>query len=167
MADNLDPGTGTELSQLERAIDTALFWPFDLGARAAEQLPGLADRVRDQLVFARFIGRLAVQQGNVEIRRRISSAAEPATSAAEPATSADLSDREHDHPTEPGLDTSPIGKIDVVDLALPDYDQLPAAHIIDKLAGLTRSERDLIESYEAATRGRRTVLGKLERLQEQ
>ena len=63
MADRLDPTTGTGLSPLERAIDAALFWPFDLGARAADHLPDVAARVRDQLVFARFIGRLAVQQG--------------------------------------------------------------------------------------------------------
>jgi len=162
MADSVDPTTGTELSPLERAIDAVLFWPFDLGARAADHLPDVTARVRDQLLFARFIGRLAVQQGNVEIRRRIESATRPDPSPAAADPVADL-------PTEPttGIPTSGADAVDAGGLALPDYDQLPAAHIIDKLAGLTRQERDLIESYEAATRGRRTVLGKLERLREE
>jgi hypothetical protein len=49
-------------------------------------------------------------------------------------------------------------------LALPDYDHLPAAHVVAKLAGLSQAERDAIETYEMNGRHRRTILGKLAQL---
>ena len=158
MVDRSDSSTGTELTPFERAVDTALFWPFDLGVLAAERLPEVAGRVRDQLVFARFIGRLAVQQGNVEIRRRLHP--EPRDEAAAPVA---------DPLDEPSLVGSPAtagAEITADQLALPDYDQLPAAHIVEKLEGLDADERSLIGDYEAAHRARRTVLGQIDRLRE-
>ena len=38
--------------------------------------------------------------------------------------------------------------VDVDDLVLPDYDHLPAAHVVAKLASLTPAERDAVEAYE-------------------
>ena len=65
---------------------------------------------------------------------------------------------------EPDEVVTAASHVDAADLALPDYDQLPAAHIVGKLVALTQSERDDIEAYEAAHRHRRTVLGKLDQL---
>ena len=158
MAARSDPSSGTELSPLERVVDTALFWPFDLGVFAADRLPAVAGRVRDQLVFARFIGRLAVQQGNVEIRRRLE---HPAVEAEETAATGS-----RDEPAVAGPPASGVAHITADDLALPDYDQLPAAHIVEKLEGLDDDERDLIAEYEAAHRARRTVLGQIDRLRQ-
>lgn len=50
------------------------------------------------------------------------------------------------------------------ELALPDYDLLPAAHVVAALGDLEQDERDAIESYERARRHRRTILGKLDQL---
>jgi hypothetical protein len=50
------------------------------------------------------------------------------------------------------------------ELALPDYDHLPASQIVAMLADLDRPELDAIESYELAHRHRRTVLGKIDQL---
>ena len=130
--------------------------------RAVEEIPGVVRRARDQLVFARFIGRLAVEQGTVEIRRRLSTDAPnaPADSSAEA-----VADRPFDAPEEARAQgVNVAGDLDADDLALPDYEQLPAAHIVGKLAGLTAAELDLIESYEISHRGRRTVLGKINQL---
>ena len=55
---------------------------------------------------------------------------------------------------------------DVDDLALPDYDHLPAAHIVGKLSGLNSAELDAVEAYELAHRHRRTVLGKITQVRE-
>jgi hypothetical protein len=52
------------------------------------------------------------------------------------------------------------------DLALPDYDHLPASQIVAMLGDLISDERDDIEHYERANRGRRTVLGKLAQLRQ-
>jgi hypothetical protein len=51
-----------------------------------------------------------------------------------------------------------------VDLALPDYDHLPASQIVALLGDLDSAELDSIEAYERAHRHRRTVLGKLDQL---
>jgi hypothetical protein len=53
-----------------------------------------------------------------------------------------------------------------IDLALPDYDHLPASQIVSMLGDLISDERDDIEQYERANRGRRTVLGKLDQLRQ-
>ena len=53
------------------------------------------------------------------------------------------------------------------DLALPDYDTLPAIDIVAKLETLDAADRQAIERYESANRQRRTVLGKLAQLAEQ
>jgi len=60
--------------------------------------------------------------------------------------------------------TSNAPEIDADDLALVDYDQLAASHIISKLAGLTDEEVTEIEHYELVHRGRRTVLGKIDQI---
>ena len=62
------------------------------------------------------------------------------------------------------VETAELATVEAEVLALPDYDQLPAAHIVGKLEGLTQLERDSIELYETAGRHRRTVLGKLDQL---
>jgi hypothetical protein len=54
----------------------------------------------------------------------------------------------------------------VEDLALPDYDHLPAVDVVRALSGLSTVERDAVERYERAHRQRRTVLGKLAQLRE-
>ena len=58
----------------------------------------------------------------------------------------------------------PVDDVDVDDLVLPDYDHLPAAHVVAKLASLTPAERDAVEAYELANRHRRTILGKIDQL---
>lgn len=50
------------------------------------------------------------------------------------------------------------------DLALPDYDHLPASQIVAMLGDLDEDERRSIERYESVNRHRRTVLGKLDQL---
>lgn len=87
-------------------------------------------------------------------------APEPIVDATNDAVLAELDvDAAVDVDAATGFDEVVVGE-----LALPDYDHLPAAHIIGKLHGLTVPERQSIGAYEAAHRGRRTVLGKLAQL---
>lgn len=151
----------------ERVIELALFGPFDVGSRLLGEVPAVIDRAQRELVTARFIGKLAVDQGVRELRRRVERVAAVAPSANVVGAVADerlAAVAEHEA-------TSPAPERDAAtassasdELALPDYDQLPASHIVAKLSGLEPSERDAIERYERAHRSRRTVLGKLEQL---
>jgi len=49
-------------------------------------------------------------------------------------------------------------------LPIPDYDELSASQVVERLDGLTPPDLDAIAQYEATHRGRRTILGKIEQL---
>ena len=49
-------------------------------------------------------------------------------------------------------------------LAIPDYDELSASQVVERLAGLDHASLDAIRRYELAHRGRNTILGKITQL---
>ena len=49
-------------------------------------------------------------------------------------------------------------------LPIPDYDELSASQVVERLEGLDRESLDSIRRYEAAHRGRNTILGKIAQL---
>jgi hypothetical protein len=49
-------------------------------------------------------------------------------------------------------------------LAIPGYDSLAASQVVQRLGGLTLAELEAVGEYEAATRGRRTILGRISQL---
>lgn len=161
-------GEDRSVPSVGRAIEFALTLPFEVAARIIDSAPGGIEKARQQIVLARFIGKHAVDRGARELRDHLtgddSSEARPVTSSEEfePTITAEShQDHEQNHDEDHG---------EVVDspsqesLALPDYDQLPASHVVAKLAGLSVDERDAIEMYETNGRHRRTVLGKLAQL---
>jgi hypothetical protein len=60
------------------------------------------------------------------------------------------------HPEAP----SPAG------LAIPGYDSLSASQVVQRLDGLSSAELAAVGEYEAATRGRRTILARVHQLQD-
>lgn len=164
------------------ACDLFVYAPIGLGAMLIEDGPAAIERARQELRNARFIGRLTVDQGVAQMRRRLDAepgSREPTTAAVTsaearstdaPDTDATDTGVEADAPETPRLapDPGPPSPPDDLplagDLALPDYDTLPAIDIVAKLDTLGTDERAAIERYESAHRQRRTVLGKLARL---
>jgi hypothetical protein len=51
-----------------------------------------------------------------------------------------------------------------VETAIAGYDSLTAVQIVEQLPRLSRADLDRIGRYEAAHRGRRTILGQVDRL---
>lgn len=51
------------------------------------------------------------------------------------------------------------------ELAIPDYDGLSASHVVNRLGGLSAAELEAVRRYEAANRGRKTILSKVAQLQ--
>jgi hypothetical protein len=51
------------------------------------------------------------------------------------------------------------------DLAIPGYDSLAASQVVPRLAGLSAAELEAVRRYEAAHRGRRTILTRIGQLQ--
>ena len=50
------------------------------------------------------------------------------------------------------------------ELAIPDYDALSASQVVPRLAGLAADELDAVRRYEAANRGRKTILSRIAQL---
>jgi hypothetical protein len=53
---------------------------------------------------------------------------------------------------------------DVDSLPIPDYDELSASQVVERLEGLDHDSLELIRRYEAAHRSRNTILGKIAQL---
>ncbi len=49
-------------------------------------------------------------------------------------------------------------------LSIPDYDELSASQVVQRLPGLSADELEAIRAYETRGRGRRTILGKIDQL---
>jgi hypothetical protein len=70
-------------------------------------------------------------------------------------------------PTPAPAATAPAPAVDVpsVDaLPIPDYDELSASQVVERLEGLDRESLDAIRRYESEHRGRNTILGKIAQL---
>jgi hypothetical protein len=159
---------------LARLVELAVVVPVEVGSRLIEAVPAVVDkvpsaaeRVKREIVLARFLGKLVVDQGVRELRSRLI----PEHGHPEPAESGPESERGGAPETAPQPADVPVADVpdvpdvpDVTTLALADYDHLSSAQIVGKLDGLDDAERDAIERYETAGRHRRTILGKLDQL---
>ncbi|WP_040492216.1 hypothetical protein [Ilumatobacter nonamiensis] len=158
-------------SVLRVAIDLLVYAPIGLGAMLIEDGPRAVKQARQELNNARFIGRFTVDQGVAQVRSRLEAAATSPTEttvAEDPSRdSVPASTSDSGANSQESTATSGDPLPDVADLALPDYDTLPAIDIVAKLEALDSAKRDEIGRYETAHRRRRTVLGKLAQLADQ
>jgi len=147
------------------AVDVLVFAPLGLGVMLIEDAPRAVGRARRELSNARFIGRFAVDQGLTQVREKLES-----PSPVEHHPPAERTTARDDRVASKRPEPTPIvdaGDLSADDLALPDYDTLPAVDIVVKLESLTTDEREAIGRYEGGHRRRRTILGKLAQLAEQ
>ena len=88
-------------------------------------------------------------------RRARAAGAEPAPAAAAPAPA----------PAAPPPDAAWQTDVPSVDaLPIPDYDELSASQVVERLEGLDRESLEAIRRYESEHRGRNTILGKIAQL---
>lgn len=166
---------------LEQVLDLFVYAPLGFLMNADEVIPNLIERGRQQVTMARMFGQMAVKQGQVEASKAATKlqgqasevvgqlsgartpnnraagapapATVPATRAAAPAAAPDAAVE----PSEPAPG--------VESLAIPDYDSLSASQVVPRLEGLSGVELDSVRAYEAANRGRKTILSKISALQ--
>jgi hypothetical protein len=55
----------------------------------------------------------------------------------------------------------------VATLAIPAFDTLSASQVVQRLDGLSREELVSVRAYETSTRGRRTILNRVDQLLEE
>ena len=176
---------GGSQSPLERAVDLLLHVPLGLMVVAREELPRLIAKGRQEASGARFIGQMAVELGQREAGKRARRATEwladrglvpdprrAGSSSSSPATGADPV--EASGPEEPPVPPRPPVQEEQASaaaqpapgaLAIPGYDALSAPQVVQRLDGLTADELESVRVYEAATRGRKTILSRVAQLQ--
>jgi hypothetical protein len=84
---------------------------------------------------------------------------EGANSTAAPSGAPKASDVSSDAPAPSGAAAPPVES-----LPIPDYDELSASQVIERLEGLDSVSLEAIRAYEAQHRGRNTILGKIAQL---
>lgn len=178
-----------EKSPLEQALDLFVYAPVGLAALAREHLPewiakGRA-QVTGQAALARMMGEYAVNEAQKEAEKALRQASEtlsnltgsgessgpaPQTSAASPpaqplerAEPVPVAAAPAAAPAPPAPPRPPAPSVDA--LAIPGYDALSASQVVQRLAGLAGDELEAVRAYESATRGRKTILHRVDQLQ--
>jgi hypothetical protein len=179
---------------IDQALDVLFYAPIGLALNAEELVGQMAARGRQSVAAAKFIGRMAVQQGRTEVDKALDRMQDQTATLVErlgalsgvarPAPSGRPADRPvEDDPTiasagEPASpqpasvdEPSPVDAPEVpvadVNRSIPDYDSLAASQVVPRLDGLTADELEIVRGYEAAHRGRTTVLTRIAQLQRQ
>ena len=164
----------------------------ELPAKVRQGRQAMENRVQ----LARFIGQLAVQTGRRELGRRLeerraanaaggtgagvpgdagSVVSEPDRSTDDTRTDDMRTEdtRTEDTRTEDTaartVPTGPVVDVEVPaagDLPIAEYESLAAIHVVDRLRTMQRDELELVRRFEVAHRNRRTILAKIEQLQQ-
>jgi hypothetical protein len=160
----------------ERLWDLLVFVPAGIATSVVEDFPAMAERGRQKLGLrvssARAVGQFAVQAGQDQLRRRsggrrttvtgpVSGGPAPDGPAGDPGAGSDTGSP----PTRPAPAVRAGGNIPAVStLSIPGFDTLSASQVVQRLDGLNRSELVSVRAYESSTRGRRTILSRVDQL---
>ena len=144
-----------------QVADVVLYAPIGVALEARRILPEVVDRGRRQVQFAHAVGRLAVREG----RRRVDGVVEGLVGRLRPPSQG--AERTEDEPVAVDeAEPAPVAPLRSARLlAIPEYDSLSASQVIPRLESLDADELEAVRVYEAETRGRRTILGKVTQLQ--
>jgi hypothetical protein len=172
-----EPEDGDSLN--DRLLDALVYAPVGLVVAAVEEFPKLVElgrnRLGAQVSSARAVGQFVVVAGGRELRRRSDSVLRRSTGG-DPTTSGGglhaVSDEQGATPAQNGTAPRTTGEAppvdrhvpDPADLAIPAYDTLSASQVVQRLDGLSRSQLVSARAYETGTRGRRTILSRIDQL---
>jgi hypothetical protein len=171
-------------SPVEQAFDVLVYAPIGLVFSARELLPGLVEKGKAQLGMAKMVGQFAAQQGQTEAGKLFDKASKQAMSTleqlagggAKPTSSSNGSTSSNGATTphaaavieavvEDTTPAAPTSGPEAAELAIPDYDSLSASQVLPRLNGLSDAELEAVRAYEAAHRGRKTILNRAAQLQ--
>ena len=171
-------------SPIEKAVELAVYAPVGFLNFMRSMLPGWIEggrqEVQTRLSTAKVMTEFAVAQGRQETEKAVTQAAEvigglaarrnqngpaPARPAAPPAPAAAPAPAAPTVASTPSVAASNGPRPSDDTLAIPGYDSLAASQVVQRLAGLSGAELEAVRAYEAATRGRRTILNKVDQLQ--
>ena len=163
-------------------------------SRGRAELGQRRQQAQDQVAQARAMGEFAVNFGGPKVREHVEKgialarkgaesvlggaideggapdAADGATSPAAPlppdpvAANSNAASEPVGEPTTTTTTTTAAPAPTATTLVIPDYDELSASQVVERLDGLPASELDAVRAYEEAHRARRTILYKIEQL---
>ena len=164
---------------VEAALDLLVYAPLGFALEARGLLPKFVERGKNQVTMAKMVGQFAVQQGQVEASKRLGPVQEQVetvladlglvprpSSAPDPTPTPDpVSDAAAEPVIAVVPDPEPAIALDAAELAIPDYDSLAASQVVPRLRALGPDELEAVRAYEAAGRGRKTILNRIAQLQ--
>lgn len=179
---------------VEQLLDVAIYAPIGAVLLASEQIPAFVAkgraRLEGQVAAARMLGRMAVATARSRVGETVASTWSRRGSPAEADLHGDVAgspagdgraeaDAPRSDPDGAAGDAPPAASgrgdgdggrrvravPDVGSLAIPGYDALAASQVVQRLEGLSPEELATVRCYEEATRGRRTILGRITQLQ--
>jgi hypothetical protein len=178
-------GDKTPVEQaVEHAVELLVYAPIGLLFDGATLLPQLVEKGKNQVTMARMIGKFAVDQGRSEATKAASRLSDQAAGVLDflgdsvTGVPAPISGGGRPTPARPTPERAPNGAVHAApappvpgpaiaatSLAIPDYDGLSASQVVNRLGGLSAAELASVQRYEAANRGRKTILSKVAQLQ--
>jgi hypothetical protein len=187
--DTTPPSTKTPVeAAVEHAVEALVYAPIGLLFEGASLLPQLIEKGRNQVTMARMLGKFALEQGREEATKAAGRLQDQAAGVLDfiggtvaplpedPAASTPTAPaaRPASRPTAAAVARQAARRVagvvsdvvaDATSLAIPDYDGLSASNVVDRLASLSPVELESVRIYEAANRGRKTILSKVAQLQ--
>ncbi len=177
-------GHADDKTPVEQAVEVLVYAPIGLLFEGASLLPQLVEKGKSQVAMARMVGKFAVQQGKGEAGKVADRLQDQAaglldligntlaptpdaarTPPASPRSTVAPPDRAPSERPRPAARPPRTPTVHAPALAIPDYDGLSASQVVNRLAGLSTDELEAVRSYEAANRGRKTILSKIAQLQ--
>ena len=157
----------------ERILDVLVYIPAGIAVSVAAELPKLAARGRERLGVrvssARAVGQFAVKAGSDEFRRRsggmFQKPPDPSARRSQPGGGAGswaTAPRQVPARDDPRAGNGHVPEVST--LSIPGFDTLSASQVVQRLDGLNRVELVSVRAYEASTRGRRTILNRVDQL---
>jgi hypothetical protein len=159
-------------SPVDQALNLFFFAPLGLLLNADEVIPQLVEKGRQQVMMARTIGPFVVQQGQAQAGKTVAKLQKQvAELGVVRAPRPPRQDAPAPAPAPTPAPSAPVARPlnnlgpAVGTLAIPDYESLSASQVVPRLGGLSHGELDAVRGYEAAHRGRKTILNKIAQLQ--
>lgn len=165
---------------LGAVVEAVVYAPLGLVLEGRSLLPKLVERGRNQVAMARIMGEFAVRKGAedlaagaVDAQERVlgllgwgagSPSPPPAAGSDRPGGSGGAAAPPPTAARVAPEDAAAAAEIDPASLPIPDYDLLSASQVVPRLESLDADELALVGRYEAGTRGRRTILAKVDQL---
>jgi hypothetical protein len=159
-------------SPIEQALDLFFYAPLGFVLNAQEVVPELIEKGHQQVVMARMFGKFAIESEApkqiAELQKQVHKVAEQFTARVAPpkhSSNGPKAPAAAATQTSAPAASSPAHGPGAAELAITDYDSLSASQVVPRLEGLSDAELAAVREYEAAHRGRKTILSKIAQLQ--